>query len=393
MMLHGQLGYLLCDILMESYQSFPFLNLGQSNARYAARLKEAAARVIDSGLFLGGPETSAFEHELASYLGVTHCIGVSNGLDAIRLIFRGYMELGKLKKGDEVIIPANTFIASVLPVVELGLKPVLMPVSEADMNLDLARIDEFMTPNTRAIMPVHLYGTTCWDNEICRRLHDRGMLIIEDNAQAVGALAQCEGLNGSRCAGALGDAAAISFYPTKNLGALGDGGAVATCDDELARIIRTLANYGSDRRYHNVYCGYNNRLDELQAAFLRIKLDDIDEENRRRQEVAQAYNDSIINPIVCLPEIFPDRRQVWHQYVIRTPHRDRLKEFLECHGIATDIHYAVPPHAQPCFAGKYDDDRLKPVETMADSLLSLPIANLTPADAHKIASVINLYQP
>lgn len=379
---------------MESNQSFPFLNLGRSNARYAARLKEAAARVIDSGRFLGGTETAAFERELAEYLGTAYCIGVSNGLDAIRLIFRGYIELGRLKKGDEVLIPANTFIASVLPVYELGLRPVMVPVAEDDMNLDLKQIERFITPATRAVMLVHLYGTTCWDADICRKLHERGLLLIEDNAQAVGALAQSPGLHESRNAGALGDAAAISFYPTKNLGALGDGGAVATSDAELAAIVKTLANYGSDRRYHNVLCGYNNRLDEIQAAFLRIKLEDLDAETERRNEVARAYNDSIINPLVKCPEIFPDRRQVWHQYVIRTPHRDRLKEFLECRGIATDIHYAVPPHKQPCFDGKLDvDPSLKSVEEMADNILSLPIANISAADAREIAAVINLYQP
>ena len=378
---------------MEPNRYFPFLNLGQSNARYADRLKEAAARVIDSGRFLAGPETAALESELAAYVGARHCIAVSNGLDAIRLIFRAYIELGRLQPGDEVLIPDNTFIASVLPVEELGLRPVMMPLSADDMNLDLSRIEEFITPHTRALLLVHLYGTTCWDDAICRSLHERGLLIIEDNAQAVGAMAQCEGFHGSRFAGALGDAAAVSFYPTKNLGALGDGGAVLTSDEELARTVRVLANYGSDRRYHNIMRGYNNRLDEIQAAFLRIKLEDLDEETERRREVAGIYNDTIINPIVCVPKIFPDRRQVWHQYVIRTPHRDRLKDYLESNGIQTDIHYAVPPHMQPCFDGSLDDPRLKEAEELADSILSLPIANLTPADARPIASLINLYQP
>ncbi|MDE7509787.1 MAG: DegT/DnrJ/EryC1/StrS family aminotransferase [Muribaculaceae bacterium] len=378
---------------MEPNRYFPFLNLGQSNARYADRLKEAAARVIDSGRFLAGPETAALESELAAYVGARHCIAVSNGLDAIRLIFRAYIELGRLQPGDEVLIPDNTFIASVLPVEELGLRPVMMPLSADDMNLDLTRVEEFITPRTRALLLVHLYGTTCWDDAICRSLHERGLLILEDNAQAVGAMAQCEGYHGSRFAGALGDAAAVSFYPTKNLGALGDGGAVLTSDEELARTVRVLANYGSDRRYHNIMRGYNNRLDEIQAAFLRIKLEDLDEETERRREVAGIYNDTIINPIVCVPKIFPDRRQVWHQYVIRTPHRDRLKDYLESNGIQTDIHYAVPPHMQPCFDGSLDDSRLKEAEELADSILSLPIANLTPADARHIASVINLYQP
>lgn len=378
---------------MDSNRYFPFLNLSHSNSRYADRLKEAAARVIDSGRFLAGPETAALESELAAYVGAEYCIAVSNGLDAIRLIFRAYMELGRLASGDEVLIPDNTFIASVLPVMELGLRPVMMPLSDDDMNLDLSRVDEFITPRTKAVLLVHLYGTTCWDADICRRLKEKGILVIEDNAQAVGAIAQSEGFHGSRFAGALGDAAAVSFYPTKNLGALGDGGAVLTSDGQLARTVRILANYGSDRRYHNIMRGYNNRLDEIQAAFLRIKLEDIEDETKRRQEVSQAYNDCIMNPLVRVPRIFPDRRQVWHQYVVRTPDRDRLKEYLETNGIQTDIHYAVPPHLQPCFNGSLDDARLLPAEQLARSILSLPIANISPADARHIASVINLYQP
>lgn len=378
---------------MEPNKSYPFLNLAHSNARYAEALKAAAARVIDSGRFLHGPETVAFESELAEYLGAGYCIGVSNGLDAIRLIFRAYIELGRLSPGDEVIIPANTFIASVLPVAELGLIPVMMPVNEEDMNLDLKNIDEFITPRTKAVLLVHLYGTSCWDQEICSRLHEKGLLLIEDNAQAVGALAQSQGLHGSRFTGALGDAAAISFYPTKNIGALGDGGAVVTSDPKLAETVRILANYGSDRRYHNIYRGYNNRLDEIQAAFLRIKLKDLDNETARRQEVARTYNDTIINPFVSTPNIFPDRRQVWHQYVIRSAHRDKLKEFLECHGILTDIHYAVPPHRQPCFGDSLTDPRLESAEELADSILSLPIANIGPSDAKEIASVINQFEP
>lgn len=377
---------------MQPDKSFPFLNLAVSNSRYATLLKEAAARVIDSGRFLHGPETAAFEAELAAYLGAKYCIGVSNGLDAIRLIFRAYMELGTLKEGDEVLIPANTFIASVLPIAELGLRPVLVNVAEDDMNIDFKRIDQYITEATKAILPVHLYGTPCWNVEICNKLHERGILIIEDNAQAVGAIAQSPGLNGSRHTGALGDAAAISFYPTKNLGALGDGGAVVTSDERLAQSVRTLANYGADRRYHNIYRGYNNRLDEIQAAFLRVKLADLEAETERRQLIAQTYNDNISNRLVKVPEIFTDRRQVWHQYVIRSPRRDELKRFLESHGIETDIHYAVPPHLQPCFAGSFQDPSLQEAKVLADSLLSLPIANISPENAREISSVINLFE-
>lgn len=376
---------------MENHPGYQFLNLGRINAPYADRLKEAASRVIDSGRYLCGPETHAFEHELSEYLAAPYCIGVSNGLDAIRLILRGYMELGRLKPGDEVIVPANTYIASILPVSELGLIPVAAPVSEDDLNLDLKRLDEVISDRTRAVMLVHLYGNPCWDAEICAGLHRRGLLIIEDNAQAIGAIAPGEGLYGSSMTGALADAGAISFYPTKNLGALGDAGAVVTHDPELAAAVRALANYGSDRRYHNIYRGYNNRLDELQAAFLRIKLDDLENEISRRRDTAEAYGAAISTPWVTSPVIFPDRRQVWHQYVVRSPRRDALKDYLDCHGIATDIHYAVPPHLQPCYQGHLAGVGLDETARMADTLLSLPIAGLSPDDARRIAAVINIF--
>ena len=371
--------------------SYPFLDLARLNAPYADRLKEAAARVIDSGRFLHGPETHAFERELAAYLGAGEAIGVSNGLDALRLIFRSYMELGRLRPGDEIIFPANTYIASILPLTELGLTAVPSPASETDMNLDLNALEPLITPRTRGVLLVHLYGTPCWDAAICRRLHDRGLLLIEDNAQAIGARAGSPGLNGSDLTGALGDAAAISFYPTKNLGALGDGGAVVTSDPALASTVRALANYGSDRRYHNIYRGYNNRLDEIQAAFLRVKLEDLDEESRRRAEAAEAYSGAISTPWVQTPGIFPGCRQVWHQYVVRSSRRDALREYLECHGISTDIHYAVPPHLQPCYEGAFSGSALIPTAEMAATLLSLPIAAITPDDARHIASVINSF--
>ncbi len=378
---------------MDAERNFAFVDLALTNSRYAPQLKEAAARVIDSGRYLAGEETAAFEHELAHALGVTHCIGVSNGLDAIRLIFRAYIELGRLAPGDEVIIPANTFIASVLPVAELGLRPVMMPASDRDMNLDFDAIEEYMSPRTKAVLLVHLYGTPCWRPDVCTSLHERGILLIEDCAQAVGARTEAPGLSGGHAAGGLGDAAAISFYPTKNLGALGDGGSVATSDAELAKTVRILANYGSDRRYHNLYRGYNNRLDELQAAFLRIKLRDLEAEGERRREVAAAYDACIDNPWVTTPAIFPDMQQVWHQYVVRSPYRDRLKIYLESCGIPSDIHYAVPPHRQPCFEGFFADERLKRAEEMADSVLSLPIADLSAEQARHIASIINRFKP
>lgn len=371
-------------------QQFDFLDLAKTTQPYAGRLKEAAARVIDSGRFLCGTETALLESALAKRLGASHVIGVSNGLDAIRLIFRAYMELGRLAPGDEVIIPANTYIASILPVTELGLRPVLAPAAD-DFCLDLGRIEDFMTPHTRAVMIVHLYGNPCWDTDICSRLHDQGILIIEDNAQAIGACAASPGFNGSFMTGALGDAAATSFYPTKNLGALGDAGAVSTSDALLAQTVKALANYGSDRRYHNIYRGYNNRIDEMQAAFLNIKLEDLDAENDCRRRIAEVYNASIDNPLIKCPDIYTDRRQVWHQYVIQSPHRDALQKYLLENRVHTDIHYAVPPHLQPCYKGLFTHPSLKDTERLADTLLSLPIANMTPAKAQTVSRIINKF--
>lgn len=370
-------------------QHIPFLDLKDTTSPYAGRLIEAAVRVIESGRFLAGSETALFEQELADYCGAAHCVGVSNGLDAIRLILRGWMEMGLLHEGDEVIAPANTYIASLLPIIELGLRPVLAPPSDTTLNLDLERVEEFITPATRAVMLVHLYGTPCWDEDICRRLHDRGLLLIEDNAQSIGALAATPGLSGSRHTGALGDAAAISFYPTKNLGALGDGGAVLTSDPDLAATVRALANYGCDRRYHNIYTGYNNRLDEIQAAFLRVKLPMLDEETERRREIAAIYDANITNPLVRRPEIIAGTRQVWHQYVVRCRERDPLREHLAERGVATDIHYAVPPHRQPCLEDRFGHESLRITEELAHSLISLPIANVNASQALTISSIIN----
>ena len=369
--------------------TYPFLNLADSNRRYAASLKEAACRVIESGRFLNATEVNSLEKEIADFVGVRYAIAVSNGLDAIRLIFRAYIEEGRLQPGDEVIYPANTFIASILPVTELGLRAVPAPVDPTTHNIDFKRIDEIISPLTKAVLLVHLYGTPCWDSTICKRLREQGLLIIEDNAQALGGVATEKGFNDSRYCGALGDAAAVSFYPTKNLGALGDAGMVLTNDEHLASDVRALAQYGSNKRYHNIYRGYNNRMDELQAAFLRVKLPYLDEENDLRREAADVYLSQINHPDVFLPARLHDARQVWHQFVIRSPRRDELKEWLEKHGVSTDIHYPVAPHAQPCYAGSISGKYLDEAERLANSILSIPIANISGRDALEIASIIN----
>lgn len=381
---------LMCAV-SNSKSRRPFVSLARTNAPYAEELHEAAARVIDSGRYLHGHETEAFENELASLCGVKRAIGVSNGLDALRLIIRAAIELGRLRPGDEIIYPANTYIASVLPLTEFGLIPVGIDPDPATFNLDMSILPDIINGRTRAIMAVHLYGNPCWDAEAARFMADRGIMIIEDNAQAIGARTDTPGLNGSHITGGLGHAAAHSFYPTKNLGALGDAGAVTTDDTELADTIKALANYGSDRRYHNIYTGYNCRLDELQAAMLRVKMRHLSEITSRRRTVAHIYNTNIVHPLVQTPAMMPGCVQVWHQYPIRSPKRDELKEWLEQCGVATDIHYAVPPHRQPCYAGKAGN-RLYPLtDRIASQLLSLPIADLTDTEAAEVAKAVNAF--
>lgn len=368
----------------------PFLSLGRSNAPWADELRQAASRVIDSGQYLHGPETEAFEQELAQLCGTTHAVGTSNGLDALRLIIRAAIETGRLRPGDEIIYPANTYIASVLPITEFGLLPIPLDPDPTTFGLDMHRAAAQAGPRTRAVMTVHLYGNPAWDNHAARELDRKGILIIEDNAQAIGAQAATNGLNATRTTGGLGHIAAHSFYPTKNLGALGDAGAVTTSDPQLAQAVRALSNYGSDRRYHNIYTGYNCRLDELQAAMLRVKLRHLPQITEQRRHIARIYSSTITNPLVKLPAILPGTVQVWHQYPVLSPCRDRLKEWLAQQGISTDIHYAVPPHHQPCYQGIINTP-CPVTDRMAASLLSLPIADLTDAEALHVANTINRF--
>lgn len=370
----------------------PFLQLNESNRPFRQEMTEAACRVIESGWYLNGPEKDRFERELAEFCHSTSAaVAVSNGLDALRLIFRALIETGRLRCGDEVIVPANTYIASILPVIEMGLKPVAVEPSEKDFNLDPVRIEEALTERTRAVLVVHLYGYPCWDAAIMQRLRDRGLLILEDNAQAIGAIASSEGFNGTAMTGNLGDAAAFSFYPTKNLGALGDAGAVITPHADIRDCVAALANYGSDRRYHNIYRGYNCRMDELQASFLRIKLRHLDAETAARNAIARIYDAAIKNPEVKRPTFFTDRTVVWHQYPIHTARRDELRKYLASRGIGTDIHYAAPPHLQPCMKGVFSE-HLPITERLALQEISLPIANISPIQAETIATIINEFK-
>ena len=372
-------------------KEYPFLDLAISNAPYMDELKAAACEVIERGRYLHSTQTELLEQEIAQLCQTKHCVTVSNGLDALRLILRAYKEMGRLIDGDEVIVPANTYIASVLAISDNGLKPVLCEPDECTMNLDSKMLEGLITSHTRAIMPVHLYGTPCWDSTLMQTARDHNLIIIEDNAQAIGALSGIAGLNGTFVTGGLGDCAGISFYPTKNLGALGDGGAVVTNDDTLAATVRALANYGSDRRYHNIYKGLNCRLDEIQAAMLRVKLRYLDRENNTRAAVAQAYNDTIQHPDVTTPSINSELKQTWHQYVLRVKNRDAFRAYLSSNGVGTDIHYATPPHLQPCYQN-LEHVALPVTERLADEVVSLPIAHpITPDDAREIAAIINRF--
>lgn len=372
----------------------PFLDLAEVNAPYIGEIKRATARVIDSGRYVGGPEVEAFESELAAIADVPHVVGVSNGLDALRLILRAYMELGRLKAGDEVIVPANTYIASVLAVTDNGLKPVFVDVSASTFNLDAALLEGAISPRTRAIMPVHLYGLVCWGDALSDFARRHGLLVVEDNAQAIGAEASAGGLFGSRMAGGLGHAAGFSFYPTKNIGALGDAGAVATHDRLLAETVRALANYGCDRRYHNVYAGLNCRLDPLQAAVLRVKLPHLGEVNSRRRELAGIYDSLIVNPLVIKPEMPPVAKEhVWHQYVLRVDDRDAFRSHLASRGIATDINYPENPMRQPCYAPAYGGVEAPVADALASEVVSLPLNTaLAPDMARRIAEAVNSWR-
>ncbi|MDO4511237.1 MAG: DegT/DnrJ/EryC1/StrS family aminotransferase [Bacteroidales bacterium] len=373
-------------------KEYKFLDLGLANKHLEDELKQAACRVIESGWYLHGPETKSLEKELAEMCGTKHCIGVSNGLDALRLIFKAYIHMGKLHEGDKVIVQANTYIASVLSITDNGLIPVLCEPSESTLNIDSSKVEALIDDDVKAIMVVHLYGTPCWDEKLRAITEKHHLLVIEDNAQAIGAKAEAVGINGHNITCGLGHASAISFYPTKNLGALGDAGAVLTSDETLAAAVKALANYGSDRRYHNIYQGYNCRLDEIQAAMLRVKLRHLDEETERRNKIAATFSQHITNPLVVTPCIFPGMVQVWHQYVVRVQNRDAFRDYLLSNGIHTDVHYATPPHKQPCYA-EMAYCQFPITEKMASEVVSLPIASpISIDDAIAIADVINKFQ-
>jgi dTDP-4-amino-4,6-dideoxygalactose transaminase len=370
---------------------YPFLNLATVNEPYMNELVEASERVIRSGRYVGGPEVESFEQELAASNGSKYAVGVGNGLDALRLILRAYIELGYLHEGDEVIVPSNTYIATVLAISDNGLLPVFVEPDFATHNLDSSLIERSITARTKAIMTVHLYGRISFDDTLVDVAKRFGLLIIEDNAQAIGAVSAVAGINGSHVSGALGNAGAFSFYPTKNTGALGDAGAVTTDNPHLADAIRALRNYGSDCLYHNKYCGYNSRLDPIQAAMLRVKLSHIDEENNRRRAISAVYDANISNHKVVKPQYDSLPSNVWHQYIVRVPNRSHFREYLLQNGVETAIHYPTPPHLQPCYR-QYAKLHLPIAEQLASEVVSLPISRCTSeSDAAEIAQIINAY--
>lgn len=354
-----------------------FLDLEAINAVYAEKIEEALLRVARSGWYLRGKELRSFEEEYARYIGCRHAIGCGNGLDALRLILRAYMEMGVLREGDEVIIPANTYIASVLAVTDNGLKPVFVEPNEETLQIDDTLIEQAITSRTRVVMIVHLYGRCAYTEhvgELCRKYN---LLLVEDNAQAHGARFN------SRRTGALGHAAGHSFYPGKNLGALGDAGCVTTNDDELAAVVRALGNYGSEEKYVCKYAGYNSRLDELQAAVLAVKLPHLDEDNMRRASVAECYYKEVRNPLVRLPRYVDPVSNVYHLFPVFCEERDRLRSYLMERGVETLIHYPIAPHQQNCYR-EYAHLSLPITERMHRTELSLPISPFMTQDEVRV---------
>ena len=366
-----------------------FLDLQKTNALYADELKQVAAEVIDSGWFLLGNRVKTFEQEYSNYIGSKHTIACGNGLDALRLILKAYIELNILQKGDEIIVPANTYIASILAITDNQLKPVLVEPDIQTYNLDISLIEQAITPKTKAIMVVHLYGQTCWSEELEAIAKRYNLKIIEDNAQATGAY-YCSPTGKNKRTGNLGDAAGNSFYPGKNLGALGDSGAVTTNNDELASTIRALANYGSKEKYVNQYQGLNSRMDEIQAAFLSVKLKYLDKENEIRREIANYFFENIKNKQLILP-IQPHNTlsHIYHLFVVRTEKREALQSYLTDNGVQTLIHYPIPPHKQKCYE-EWNNHSYPITEKIHEEVLSLPISPvIEQSELEKIVSLLN----
>lgn len=362
------------------------LDLQAITMQHAEEYKIAVNRVIESGWFLQGAENKRFEENYAQYIGTKHCIAVANGLDALRLIMRAYKEMGIMQEGDEIIVPANTYIATILAITENNLKPILVEPTYENLEIDIEKIEEVITPRTKGIMTVHLYGRIAYNDKLSNLCNKYGLKLMEDCAQAHG----CE-WEGTK-AGALGDAAAHSFYPGKNLGAFGDAGAVTTNDDELANIIRALANYGSQKKYVFKYVGMNSRMAETDAAVLDVKLKYLDEDNAKRQELASYYYENINNPLITLPIRIPNENNVYHQFPILCERRDELQNYLNEKGIQTLIHYPIPPHKQECYKC-WNNDSYPITEKIHNQELSIPMNQvITIKEAQIVVNTINSFK-
>lgn len=377
--------------------SIPFLSLKDVTALHGAEINEAVSRVVNSGWYLLGEEVARFEHHFAEYIGTEHCVGCANGLDALIWIFRAYIEMGVMHEGDEVIVPANTYIATILAITENHLVPVLVEPDINTLQIDDSLIETAITPKTKAVCIVHLYGRCAYtDNigKICKRYN---LKLIEDCAQSHGCQTMTQNGTRHKMTGAIGDAAGFSFYPGKNLGALGDGGAVTTNDGVLAATIRALANYGSQKKYVFKYEGRNSRLDEIQAAVLDVKLKYLNDDNARRKMIAHYYYEHINNPLITLPALMPLAMNVYHLFPILVGggKRDALQDYLADNGVGTMIHYPIPPHMQECYAGAGWNDyahKLPVTEQIANVELSLPIGpTITLKEAAEVVRLINAY--
>ena len=361
----------------------PFLSLKDVTDKYKDEIHEAALRVIDSGWYLQGKENEKFESDYAKYIGTKYCVGCANGLDALIWIFRAYIELGIMKPGDEVLVPANTYIATILAITENGLVPVLIEPSINTLQIDDSLLESHITNKTKAITIVHLYGRCAYTEKICALCKKYNLKLIEDNAQAHGCI-----FNGKKT-GSLGDAAGHSFYPGKNLGALGDAGAVTTNNEELAKAIRSLANYGSSKKYVFKYCGRNSRLDEIQAAILDVKLKHLDEDVALRKAVAKRYIEGIKNPLIKLPQFTDWNQFVFHLFPILCEKRDELQKYLDSNGIGTNIHYPIPPHKQECYK-EWNNISLPVTEKIHEQELSLPMGPcLTDEQIQYVIDILN----
>ena len=365
----------------------PFLSLKDVTALHGAEINEAVNRVVNGGWYLQGKENERFEENYSQFIGAKYTVGCANGLDALIWIFRAYLEMGVMQRGDEVIVPANTYIATILAITENGLKPILVEPKLNTLEIDDDRIEEVITPRTKAITIVHLYGRIAYTEkigELCKRYH---LKLVEDCAQSHGCL-----YSDGRMTGNIGDAAGHSFYPGKNLGALGDGGAVTTNDEELAKVIRTLANYGSQKKYVFKYTGRNSRLDEVQAAVLNVKLKYLVEDNAYRKLVAKYYIDNIRNPSVLIPDVLPYESNAFHLFPVLCEKRDELHDYLEQNGVGTIIHYPIAPHKQECYK-EWNDLCFPITEYIADHELSLPIGPaILMEDVKRVVGLINKFK-